>query len=359
MKTFFASRTRIGWFSLFALVCLLASSGFAASRDPKIGRWDKKGRYFPTPTRQKFLAAHGLSDTSIPRYPIVLVHGLFGFDTLKAGPFVFKYFVGVAEHLREQGMQVFVPETTPFASFEHRAKQLKEQILTTGWEKFHLIAHSAGGLDSRYMITHLGMADKVVSLTTVSTPHRGTWYADFAVKWVMEKQKFWKVWDWLGIRREGVPGISIRGMETFNAQTPDMPGVRYFSFGGYQSAAQIMPPLSTAKVIISIAEKAAAGKRPGFFDRIKLAAFTPKGFRSRLKKAPLEATRELTGTTPDWIIPELAGKNDGLVSLSSARWGEYQADLNVDHLDEMGWFTFFNVKRFYRNITRMLADAGL
>ena len=38
-----------------------------------------------------------------------------------------------------------------------------------------------GGLDSRYMISKLDMADRVLSLTTLGTPHRGTAFADWAV----------------------------------------------------------------------------------------------------------------------------------------------------------------------------------
>src|SRR5262249_5187529 len=37
----------------------------------------------------------------------------------------------------------------------------------------HVFAHSMGGLDARYMISRLGMAKRVLSLTTIATPHRG------------------------------------------------------------------------------------------------------------------------------------------------------------------------------------------
>ena len=48
-------------------------------------------------------------------------------------------------------------------------------------KKIHIIAHSMGGLDSRYMISKLGMADRVLSLTTISTPHHGSPIADITV----------------------------------------------------------------------------------------------------------------------------------------------------------------------------------
>lgn len=337
---------------------LLATSLTSAAPGDTLGSWDARGNYTSPARRERFRKLHRKVRAPVPRDPIVLVHGLFGFDELRFGPLYGKYFVGVAEHLRAQGMQVLVPETTPFAPLAERARELEAQIRATGWERFHIIAHSAGGLDSRYAISRLGLGDRVLSLTTVSTPHRGTWYADFALDWVLDKQGFWKVWDFLGIRREGIQDISVRGMKRFNEEVPDHPGVRYFSFGGNQPAYRIMPPLSGTKMIISLIERAAVGKRSSLKDRILSRGILPKRIRKALRKAPRSTVRSLVGESPDWVIPELAGKNDGLVSLSSARWGEHQVDLAYDHLDQMGWFTGMNVKRFYRNITRMLVDAG-
>jgi len=45
-------------------------------------------------------------------------------------------------------------------------------------EKVNIIAHSKGGLDSRYMIWKYGYGDKVASLTTISTPHHGAELSD-------------------------------------------------------------------------------------------------------------------------------------------------------------------------------------
>ncbi len=38
----------------------------------------------------------------------------------------------------------------------------------------NIVAHSKGGLDARYMISHLDMGGAVASLTTIATPHRGS-----------------------------------------------------------------------------------------------------------------------------------------------------------------------------------------
>ncbi len=66
---------------------------------------------------------------------------------------------------------------------EDNAAHIKNSILKvmeeTGAEKVNILAHSKGGLDSRYMISHLGMGDQIASLTTFSTPHHGSMTVDF------------------------------------------------------------------------------------------------------------------------------------------------------------------------------------
>ena len=80
--------------------------------------------------------------------------------------------------LKEAGYDVYTAGTDGFGTIESNAEQLKEIILgvlkSTGAEKVNIIAHSKGGLDSKYMITKLDMADQVASLTTLCTPHRGS-----------------------------------------------------------------------------------------------------------------------------------------------------------------------------------------
>src|SRR6185295_19714138 len=72
---------------------------------------------------------------------------------------------------------------TPFQSIEHRAGQLKAQIQGAfpDAKKVNLIAHSMGGLDARYLTSCLGFSDRVASLTTIGTTHRGTRLADLAL----------------------------------------------------------------------------------------------------------------------------------------------------------------------------------
>lgn len=107
------------------------------------------------------------------RYPIILVHGLM----LKDYRF-FKAFGNIERFLRSRGYTVYTSDADGVGSIENNALQLRRQIFRilrkTGSKKVNLIAHSKGGLDSRYMIERLGMGRYVASLTFLCTPHYGS-----------------------------------------------------------------------------------------------------------------------------------------------------------------------------------------
>lgn len=107
------------------------------------------------------------------KYPIILVHGIAA-KQLR----ILNAFGKIGEELKKEGYTVYISDNDGFGSIENNAEQLKkfiEKVLKdTGAEKVNIIAHSKGGLDSKYMITKLGMEDKVASLTTLCTPHRGS-----------------------------------------------------------------------------------------------------------------------------------------------------------------------------------------
>jgi triacylglycerol lipase len=93
------------------------------------------------------------------------------------------YFRGVKDRLEKGGHQVLAPPVPPLASCKARAEQLAKAIdAKFGSNPVHIIAHSMGGLDCRMMIGKnfcgLGEKGRVLSLTTLSTPHRGSPVAD-------------------------------------------------------------------------------------------------------------------------------------------------------------------------------------
>ncbi|MHA3735297.1 esterase/lipase family protein [Pseudomonas sp. Eth.TT006] len=110
------------------------------------------------------------------RYPILLVHGLFGFDRIGR----FELFHEVKQALREAGSQVFVPQLSATHDNEVRGQQLMLQIERvlqgTGASKVNLIGHSQGALACRYAAALI--PGKVASVTSVSGPNHGSELAD-------------------------------------------------------------------------------------------------------------------------------------------------------------------------------------
>ncbi|MDB5997319.1 MAG: alpha/beta hydrolase, partial [Pseudomonas sp.] len=113
-------------------------------------------------------------------YPILLVHGLFGFDRI--GPF--ELFHDIKQALRGAGARVFVPHLSATHSNEARGEQLLAQIERvlegTGAQKVNLIGHSQGALAARYAAAL--MPQTVASVTSVSGPNHGSELADFLRK---------------------------------------------------------------------------------------------------------------------------------------------------------------------------------
>ena len=110
------------------------------------------------------------------RYPIVLVHGLFGFDKLLG----VDYFYGIPQALSRDGAKVYVAQVSATASSEQRGEQLLAQIelllAATGAEKVNLIGHSHGGPTIRYVASVA--PELVASATSVGGVNYGSEIAD-------------------------------------------------------------------------------------------------------------------------------------------------------------------------------------
>jgi triacylglycerol lipase len=248
------------------------------------------------------------------RAPLVLVHGLCGFDRLYAfrRP-ICDYFPGIRERLEGAGNHVFLARVSPTAGVRERAADLKrflDREVPPG--PVHIIGHSMGGLDARYLIARLGMEQRVLSLTTVATPHRGTPFADWGVR------RFGRLLMPF-LRLAGIPYQAFYDLTTdscrrFNEVVPDVPGVRYFAVAG-------------------------------------------------------QCERQFVG--PEWLIPytiveRAEGANDGVVSIVSAAWGEHNEVWAGDHLNLVNWPNRRACKRGlwgqrapdYGRIVRRLAACG-
>ena len=262
------------------------------------------------------------------KYPLLLVHGV-GFRDFH----YFNYWGRIPRALKKNGARVFYGHQEAWGTVEENAGILREKIFEilreTGEEKVNIIAHSKGGLDSRWAITKLGLAPQVASLTTINTPHRGCVFAQHllstmpkgVVGWIAHKYNslFHTLGDTSPDFLGGVQDLTRETCLAFNAAVPDAPDVFY------QSVTSTMRKASSA------------------------------GF-------PLNFT---------WHLVKRYDKeaNDGLVARTSAEWGHFLDCLTVpgkrgishgDMIDLMREdVPGFDVREFYIGLVKGLKARGL
>ena len=112
------------------------------------------------------------------KHPIVLVPGIFAFDSITA----IDYWYKIPAALQSQGATVYVPKINAFDSSAKRGEALIAQLdniraSSAGKiSKFNLMGHSQGGITVRYVMNT--RPDLVASVTTMNTPHKGSPLAD-------------------------------------------------------------------------------------------------------------------------------------------------------------------------------------
>jgi triacylglycerol lipase len=114
------------------------------------------------------------------RYPIVLAHGMLGFDSILG----VDYWYGIPQALRRDGAQVYVTEVSQLNTSELRGEELLQQVeeivAISGKPKVNLIGHSHGGPTVRYVAAV--RPDLIASVTSVGAPHKGSDVADLIRK---------------------------------------------------------------------------------------------------------------------------------------------------------------------------------
>ncbi|PAU85866.1 lipase [Pseudomonas sp. WN033] len=119
----------------------------------------------------------GSSNYTKTQYPIVLTHGMLGFDSLLG----VDYWYGIPSALRKDGATVYVTEVSQLDTSEARGEQLltqvEEIVAISGKPKVNLFGHSHGGPTIRYVAAV--RPDLVASVTSIGAPHKGSATADF------------------------------------------------------------------------------------------------------------------------------------------------------------------------------------
>jgi triacylglycerol lipase len=216
----------------------------------------------------------------------------------------------------------------PLASAAVRAQQLADQI-QAGFPSgsVHIIAHSMGGLDCRVLIGNNlnGLAGRIASLTTLSTPHQGSPVADLLAGDGPDDK-----------RRAIVDVISRLGLNT---------------------DALVNLTTTEAKKLPNVQST------PGIRFRSYPASGRPKDFLRFVPTPPTAALFVLSNA----FIKGLTGEdNDGLVTPTSATFGEVQTVLQCDHADMIGYnlngpldpFQFQHLDLFDEIIGKLEKDGG-
>ena len=191
--------------------------------------------------------------------PIVLQHGFMGVGDVGVGPVRISYFHRIDRAIAARGHPLIVPRVHPTGSIAKRASQLKRAILDgltvigRPREKVVIIAHSMGGLDSRYMLARLGMADRVRALVTVATPHRGSPFADFCLTHTKRLGAI-ALLKAMGLDVQASVDLTVPTATRFDQSTPDAPGVAYYSVSTARPFHRITPLLMPSHKIIFDAE---------------------------------------------------------------------------------------------------------
>ncbi len=292
----------------------------------------------------------GPDPSGVPtRYPIVLHHGMAG------GRSWILTYAGIREALAADGHAVVQTQVPPFDAVEVRAGALAaaidDALRTTGAPKVNLIAHAMGGLDARHVVSRLGYGDRVASLTTMSTPHRGAALADLALSLSPGDPILNAVALVVGVKVSDVGGdpdlrAALQAMAeatagAFNAATPDDPRVFYQSWSGVSS---LFGTASDRARAAAACEGKMAYIPEGAFDKL------------RIEFAPFTGIVGHGGADP----------HDGMVTVASAKWGEFQGCVPGDHSDEIGRMTSsrpnprtgFDPQRFWRQVAFDLAARG-
>ncbi len=277
--------------------------------------------------------ARSSNDYCETQYPIILAHGMAASATILG---FIDYWGNIDTVLENEGADVYITSVNGMDSTRAKAESFKTQFLQikaiSGASKFNIIAHSHGALYTRDAISNLGLSSYVASYTSIAGPHKGSSVAD-TVMGIVPNNLEWLVGDtadfiycWLfgdtdpNSLQNGYDVTSPYVKNTFNPNTPDKSGIYYQSYA--------------AKI-----KTMAVNARNWYF------------FAS-------------------WAIAlSHEGANDGLVSVDSAKWGNFRGvedaswySAGCDHFNiigqPLGFTPGFNEDDFYKDIANDLKNRG-
>ncbi len=265
------------------------------------------------------------------KYPILMVHGVFFRDSEHMN-----YWGRIPAELIKNGATIYYGGQESAGDVKTCAMQLKKTIVRileeTGSEKVNIIAHSKGGLDSRYCVSMLGMAPYVASLTTMNTPHHGCEFAEYLLNKAPE-----------GLCNTVAKAYNV-GAHALGDSNPDfVKAVTDLTSAGVEILNKEMEPMESQ------------------FDGIYTQSYGSRLKHSVSGKFPLNMSYDL--------VKHFDGYNDGLVGESSFKWGQdYHFLTNkgmrgISHADIIDLnrenIEGFDVREFYVGLVQGLKERGL
>ena len=264
------------------------------------------------------------------KYPVLLVHGMGFRDRKHLG-----YWGRIPRVLEELGVKIYYGGQDSSGSIEGNgeflAGRIRQLCAEHNIDKFNVIAHSKGGLDIRYAISSLGMGPYIASVTTINTPHNGSYTVDKLLKFPACIVRFGCVFaDWwfrlLGDKNPRTYA-AIRSFRTydsqeFNRMNPDDPSVYYQSY-----------------------------------------AFTCK-----------RVTGDMLLFISNIVVRAIEGENDGLLTPRAVKWANFRGHLRsvgnrgISHCDEVDMRRrplskkkgdgISDITDFYCDVVKELAQMG-
>ena len=260
------------------------------------------------------------------KYPIVMVHGVF-FRDFK----YLNYWGRIPKELMENGAKVYYGNQQSAASVSVCGRELAERIeqiiKETGAEKVNIIAHSKGGLDSRYAISQFGGAKHTASLTTICTPHRGCLFADYLLSKLPKRVC------------RSISKQYNKALLKFGDKSPD-----------FMAAVEDLTSARCKEINETVKDA------PEVFYQ----SVSAKLNRALGGRMPLNLSYPL--------VKHFDGQNDGLVSVESSKWGKVKPLLTVEgkrgisHGDMIDLYREniigFDVREFYVALVSELKKQG-
>ncbi|RIB03894.1 hypothetical protein C2G38_2286015, partial [Gigaspora rosea] len=275
-----------------------------------------------------------------PRLPIVLCHGI----------------------LNE--IKFLIPSSIPYLQI-HYWSGIEEVLQKLG-------AKVVGGLDCRYLITHLPTEKSIVrTLTTIATPHHGSPFMDWC--------------------RDNTPRSTIVATKTDQSEPSKTSNKKSFNMPisfNLPNFNLSLPNINLSNISLSSLSSIPQTTYTIFLHPITRAliqAFNTPAYNNLTTDYCINYFNKSTPNNPSvayysygastnvpiWsplyfpyqIIKEKEGPNDGLVSVKSAQWGKYMGTVECDHWDLTNRWRLkigssFDPVEFYLNVATFLETEG-